>query len=322
MPTKSTSDNESGYAIGVVSRMTGIHPETLRMWERRYGLVKPGRSQGKGRRYSDEDVRRLSLVKTLVDAGNQISTIAPLSMAQLQRRLETMSPVLLNTVTDGAGPCRVIVVGNALPARLSTGTGTPRLELAATFEDEGAMTRAGTYPEVDALVVETASIQAETLGSIRRLLTLCGARQAVVVYGFGTRKALSDLESAGISCLRAPVNAGEIGAACRRPRATLHARQSEDESIAPGEVPPRQLTPQQLARISARAPVLACECPHHLVELINSMAAFETYSLECQHKNADDAEIHAYLHATAGRARGMLESALLRVAQFEGIDVS
>ncbi|KPK35349.1 MAG: hypothetical protein AMJ66_01370, partial [Betaproteobacteria bacterium SG8_40] len=114
----------------------------------------------------------------------------------------------------------------------------------------------------------------------------------------------------------------EIEAACAMPRAPMQSRQAGDETIAPGKVPPRLLTPQQLVRISTRSPVLACECPHHLVELINSMAAFETYSLECQHKNAEDAQIHAHLHSTAGRARAMLETALLRVAQFEGIDVS
>ena len=322
MPTKNSSSTNSGYSIGVVSRMTGIHPETLRMWERRYGLVKPGRSSGKSRRYSDEDIRRLSLVKTLVDAGHPISTVAPLTMGQLQQRLEAMSPGLLNASTDESHPCRIIVVGNALPARIATGTEAPRLELAATFEDEGAMTRANTLPEVDALVIESASVQTETLGSVRRLLAHCGARRAVVVYGFGTRQALRDLESAGVACLRTPVNIADIEAACAGPRVAMQSRQITGDTISPGEVPPRQLTPQQLARISTRAPVLACECPHHLVELINSMAAFETYSLECQHKNAEDAEIHAQLHTTAGRARAMLESALLKVAQFEGIDVS
>ncbi len=322
MPTKSTTNTSPGYAIGVVSRVTGIHPETLRMWERRYGLVKPGRSSGRSRRYSDEDIRRLSLVKTLVDAGHQISTVAPLSMAQLQHRLDAMSPRVPDTGTGESSACRIIVVGNALPARIATGAETSRLKLAATFEDEGTMTRADKLPEVDALVIESASVQAETLGNVRRLLALCGARRAVVIYGFGTRQALRDLESAGVICLRAPVDAAAIDAACAAPRAPTQSRQVATEPTTPGEVPPRQLTPQQLARISTRAPVLACECPHHLVELINNLAAFETYSLECQHKNAEDAEIHAHLHTTAGRARAMLESALLHVAQFEGIDVS
>lgn len=320
MPTKSSNSTDSGYPIGVVSRMTGIHPETLRMWERRYGLVKPGRSSGKSRRYSDEDIRRLSLIKTLVDAGHQVSTVAPLSMAQLQQRLEAMSPGWLNTGTDDSRPCHIIVVGNALPARVATGVEGSRLELTATFEDEGALTRAKALPEADALVIETASVQVETLGSVRRMLAHCGARRAVVVYGFGTRQALRDLESAGVACLRAPASIADIEAACVQARVATQSRQISD--APPGEVPPRQLTPQQLARISTRAPVLACECPHHLVDLINSMAAFETYSLECQHKNAEDAEIHARLHTTAGRVRAMLESALLQVAQFEGIDVS
>ncbi len=322
MPTKSTRNSNPGYAIGAVSRMTGIHPETLRMWERRYGLVKPARSGGRSRRYSDEDLRRLSLVKTLVDAGHQISTIAPLSMSQLQQRLESIAPRPVFSGADEAGPCRIIVVGSALPARIAAGADTPRLELTAAFENEDAMKRAQTLPAADALVIESASVLTETLGSVRRLLARSGARKAVIVYGFGTRQALGDLESAGIACLRAPVNAADIVAACAGPGAPMPATQRADRQTALDEVPPRQFTPQQLARISTRAPILACECPHHLVELINSMAAFETYSLECQHKNAEDAAIHADLHSTAARARAMLESALTRVAQFEGIDVA
>ncbi|HUU74252.1 MAG TPA: MerR family transcriptional regulator [Burkholderiales bacterium] len=320
MPTKSPGETNPEYAIGVVSKLTGIHPETLRMWERRYTIVRPGRSQGGSRRYSDEDIRHLSLIKTLVDAGHQISTIAPLSMEQLQARLDATSPRKLKSAVDESGPCRIIGVGGTLAAKI-TGGDTSRLELAAAFEDEAHMKRLDTFPQADALVVETATVQAETIGNIRRMLALSGTAKAVVVYGFGTRQALLDLESAGVTCLRAPVSSTDIAQACRNTRISQRPNPDAD-ATSPGEILPRQFTPQQLARISTRAPVLACECPLHLVELINAMAAFETYSLECQHKNAEDAEIHGFLHTTAGRARTMLESALLHVARFEGIDVT
>ena len=59
-----------------------------------------------------------------------------------------------------------------------------------------------------------------------------------------------------------------------------------------------------------------------VVDLINGMAAFETYSHECENRNSEDAQIHAYLGATASRSRAMLEAALARVAEFEGIDIN
>ena len=320
MPSESPHDTSPAYAIGVVSKLTGIHPETLRMWERRYTVVQPGRSKGGSRRYSDADIQRLSLIKTLVDAGHQISTIAALSYSQLQDRLDATTPRAVTASGEAPATRRVILVGGSLGARMSAAE-IPGLELAGAYDDETGLKDSQPGPIADVLVYETATVQAQTIGDVRRLLALSNVDKAIVVYGFGTRQALMQLEAAGVQCLRAPVTESDIASACL---GSLPGGAPGPKSVAPasGTVPPRQFTPQQLARISTRAPVLACECPHHLVELINAMAAFETYSLECKNKNSEDAEVHALLHSTAGQARASLESALLRVAEFEGIDVS
>ncbi len=49
------------YTIGVVARMYDIHPQTLRLYERE-GLLKPSRTQGNTRLYSDEDLKRLEFI--------------------------------------------------------------------------------------------------------------------------------------------------------------------------------------------------------------------------------------------------------------------
>jgi len=54
------------YVISVVSRMLDMHPQTLRKYERA-GLVRPSRTEGMLRLYSDDDVRRLRLIKHLVE---------------------------------------------------------------------------------------------------------------------------------------------------------------------------------------------------------------------------------------------------------------
>jgi hypothetical protein len=76
-----------------------------------------------------------------------------------------------------------------------------------------------------------------------------------------------------------------------------------------------------LSRIAAASPTVKCECPHHLVQLVSSLVAFETYSRECEHRNADDAALHAFLHAATAQARATMEAALARVVEAEGIDV-
>ncbi len=55
---------ETFYAIGVVAKMFNIHQQTLRLYERE-GLLKPGRSQGNTRLYSEKDLERLELILNL-----------------------------------------------------------------------------------------------------------------------------------------------------------------------------------------------------------------------------------------------------------------
>lgn len=56
------------YVISVAAELAGMHPQTLRMYERR-GLVNPSRSQGGSRRYSDIDVDRLRRIQELTNTG-------------------------------------------------------------------------------------------------------------------------------------------------------------------------------------------------------------------------------------------------------------
>lgn len=73
------------FPMRVVARMTGLAPDTIRAWERRYAAVVPERSEGNTRRYSADDVRRLTLLKELVDRGHAISGVASLAEEELQR---------------------------------------------------------------------------------------------------------------------------------------------------------------------------------------------------------------------------------------------
>lgn len=70
------------HPIRVVAHRTGLTAATLRAWERRYGVVEPGRSEGGQRLYSDADVDRLARLKELTDAGRPISMVAELSDAE------------------------------------------------------------------------------------------------------------------------------------------------------------------------------------------------------------------------------------------------
>jgi len=66
-----------------VAEMLGVSPHTLRAWEKRYGAVKPDRSESGRRVYSHEEVQRLLLLGELVKQGHSISQIAHLSDKKL-----------------------------------------------------------------------------------------------------------------------------------------------------------------------------------------------------------------------------------------------
>jgi DNA-binding transcriptional MerR regulator len=76
---------ELTYPLGAVSRLTGLTPDTLRAWERRYGVVLPLRTPGGTRRYRASDLDRLRLVKAAVDAGHRIGDVAKLGRDELVR---------------------------------------------------------------------------------------------------------------------------------------------------------------------------------------------------------------------------------------------
>jgi MerR family transcriptional regulator/heat shock protein HspR len=76
------------YMISAVAEMYDIHPQTLRLYERE-GLLKPSRTEGNTRLYTDEDLQRLEFILSLArDLGVNISGIA--IILQMRERMEEM----------------------------------------------------------------------------------------------------------------------------------------------------------------------------------------------------------------------------------------
>jgi MerR family transcriptional regulator, heat shock protein HspR len=86
----SRSGLESGrlYMISVVARMYDIHPQTLRLYERE-GLLKPSRTDGNTRLYSDEDLKQLEVILNLTrDLGVNLAGVE--IVLNMRRRMEQM----------------------------------------------------------------------------------------------------------------------------------------------------------------------------------------------------------------------------------------
>jgi MerR family transcriptional regulator/heat shock protein HspR len=66
--------NKPLYMISVAAELTGMHPQTLRVYEQK-GLVTPGRSRGNTRLYSQADIERLNLISKLTDEGINLAGV-------------------------------------------------------------------------------------------------------------------------------------------------------------------------------------------------------------------------------------------------------
>ncbi len=101
--------NKAMHSIKAVSKRSGLSPHLIRMWERRYGVVEPDRTDSNRRVYSDDDIYRLTLLKRVVDEGGEsIGNIANLPNDELERIIqaasEGSSPVPVPASENGAEP--------------------------------------------------------------------------------------------------------------------------------------------------------------------------------------------------------------------------
>lgn len=303
------------YRIGAVARMTGIALPTLRMWERRYGIVEPHRTPAGGRLYTREHVARLALVQAAVQAGHAIGTIARLPTPEIQARLKAALPDAL----PGAERCRIAVIGPSLPILMEgRESADPALQIIGAYATPEEAEPALFNKPLDVLILEAPTLQPEEADELLRFLGALGARLAIVVYGFTSRRVLRRLDLMGVLCMRAPADLAQLLRISML--AVPGARGRGERPDDSGQEPPARLyDDRQLVRLSGLSSAIRCECPQHLAVLIGNLVAFERYSRECENAGTDDAVLHAMLHLTTARARQQMELALKRLLAAEGI---
>jgi MerR family transcriptional regulator/heat shock protein HspR len=98
-------DDRPRYMISVAAEMVGMHPQTLRIYEQK-GLVRPKRTAGNTRLYSDADVERLRLIQRLTSevglnlAGAERVLLLEDELARMRRRLERMEEEMRRALDD------------------------------------------------------------------------------------------------------------------------------------------------------------------------------------------------------------------------------
>jgi len=96
----------AGYMISAVAELYKLHPQTLRLYER-VGLLKPSRSQGNTRLYTDSDLERLEVILTLTRemgvnlAGIEIILNMREKMGEMQRQMQTFAEFVQSELSRG-----------------------------------------------------------------------------------------------------------------------------------------------------------------------------------------------------------------------------
>jgi DNA-binding transcriptional MerR regulator len=333
-PTPEAAADESAprYRSGAVARMIQMPVSTLRVWERRYGVVQPALSASGHRLYSALDVRRLAQLKQLTDTGHAIGSIAALDEEALRQVASTHASSLAArgaTRAARAEPWRIVVVGEALARRLQRKALAQRvgraIHIVATHVDLAQVGASQADSPIDALQHHAPRVGPDTLDQLEAAVAACGARRAALLYGFGATSACDAIAARGIAILREAQDDRALAVWLRAladgtPPGAPGLPAAPASLLDAGEpIAPRRYDDAALTDFAGLSSTIACECPRHVAELLMQLSHFEAYSADCEIRSPADASLHAYLRRVAGTARALFESALERVAIQEGL---
>lgn len=324
----SSCSSTATYRSGVAARLAGVPVETLRVWERRYEVIRPRRSASGQRLYSADEVRRLTLIKQLLDLGHPIGAVAMMPTEDLMQMFADLGA---GRATDGisAQPpslrLRVLLVGPTVGSsrfRESLLRNTSDTALDIIGHALSAETLMSSLKQVAAnlVIIEMPTLNEGSLAAINRVTGPYGAAKAIVLYRFATSIVIRKLRQAGHYVAHALSDTNELATLCQTLLRSPHTRTENASEISdPRPIRPPRFDEQSLATFADGSSTVYCECPRHLVELVLSLSTFERYSAECVSSDPQDAELHRDLQHTAAQARALIEDAIHRVADKEGI---
>lgn len=300
---------------GTAARLAGVPVATLRVWERRYGVVAAPKTATGQRLYSGHDVQRLRLIKQLTERGHAIGTIAALALPALEAlaagELLATAPLAALTTTR-----RAWVVGRVAAQKLQAAGVTPLRVWQDLDEAEAQAEALAAGDAADVLLVQLNSLQPLAASRVRTLAHSLHAGAVVVLYAFGAEAVAEALRAAGAAVRREPATGRELAALLG---ATPAAAVAAPAAAPLPPVEPRRYSDEALAALAELPSSVACECPRHMAEIVLQLAGFERYSADCLARSPADAALHRHLAHVAGAARTLFERAVERLVAEEGL---
>ncbi|MFT4702341.1 MAG: DNA-binding transcriptional MerR regulator [Bradymonadia bacterium] len=299
------------YHIGAVAELTGVKAETIRVWERRYGAVQPQRSSGGTRRFSENDVVRLRLLKTLTDRGFSIGAVANLPDDELRAQLVPNTPT-----SDTPKSIRVAVVHGKLAGRIEDEpTVVSRMSLDVAHRGDTPKAFLGRMPNSKAdVVVASLPLLGDTpVLTLESCMRWVDASSAIVLYTFAPKDVLKRLQNAGIKLVQGPLRTQSIvEVVVDYVRLQQLERDSRDD---PPRMSLRRYSDSQLEDLREAGIHSDCACPNHLSQLATSLIAFEQYCRSCHRNDEFESAFHDELADGTAQARSIIEELLSRAIE-------
>ncbi len=304
------------YGIGTVARLTRVRPETLRIWERRYGLGASQKADNGRRLYTQTDLEHLQIVVKLVEQGFRIGEIASMERKTLEAMIE-QGGVGNHSQKTEAKP-RVLFVGTVLCNWLDQHPGCLTSLDSSLFRgavEDVVSELTADLDSVDLLVVESAALNAEQVEAINTLRKRVNARSALVFYQFSSQRWITQLNIEGVSVTKGPLDTENFAAHMKRLQGNLEVERGVGDAGELAIPRSRMFQDSELLELLKEDSALACGCSHHLSQIIQSLNAFEQYSSQCAVESWADAATHTCVYAYTSQARWLMEKALKAVLE-------
>ena len=274
------------YRIGAVAKRTGISPECLRAWERRYGL-EPAERAGKTRFYDATQIERLTVIKALLDQGHTISQVIHLPSEALSRRLApgrpSSAPAASPTTTTPRTPRmprtpKVALVGAALVRAHQDADHArrdqARFDVVAEWAGVADLYRDAVPPQLDCVVVYLPSLDPEQVERVGQFLQ---GPHVVIAFKYATAADLGACRDVGYPMLRWPADWERLEALV----VAGGVREIDDTA--------RRFSDEELLHVSGAASRAACDCPRHLAALIGELNDYAAHAARCRGDDRHDA---------------------------------
>lgn len=320
-----TTVQKTGFRSGIAARLAGIPVETLRVWERRYGLTGASGREGGHRLYNQGDIDRLALLKRLVDFGQPVGTIAHLDSAALLKMQQDLISLAQQANQKPVNePTQLALVGPVMGSEALKGAlQSENLVIAAQAMSLSQLqAESSGESRIDALFVEIPNLLDTVAREVREVSGSLRIERVVIFYRFAPNILIRQLRAIGYSVVRMPFDVQELVLLCG---ALMKREPSMVVRDPPAVLDETNCDPkfstESLVRLSQIKSSVYCECPSQLAELLMSVTAFERYSAQCASQTPEDANLHKRLELDAMKVRKILEASITDVIQHENIPI-